>query len=182
MQLSACSAALFEVWPSFNAFNAFSQILIDHTGVLEDVRAPHLVHEKAGSNVLNLKLWYDSENSRIYEKLCHLIFLTYFLSILLYWIRDLFPSKYCCHIRHICRICVQTPENQNAMSQILIFAPVRGKVHKKTRWCFQVTYTRDLKVLPEIKAQHLSQQEQLSAYTKSKVWVLLQSLTYHSRS
>lgn len=63
---------------------SFSQILIDHTGLLEDVRAPHLVLEKADSNVLNLKLWHDSENSRIYEELCHLILLTYFLSILLY--------------------------------------------------------------------------------------------------
>lgn len=62
---------------------SFSQILRDHTGLL-DVHAPYLLLEKADSNVFDLKLWHDSENSRIYEELCHLILLTYFLSILLY--------------------------------------------------------------------------------------------------
>lgn len=149
---------------------SFSQVLIDHAGVLEDVHAPHLVHEKVDSNVLNLKLLYDSENSRIYEKLCHLILLTHFLSILLYWIRDLFPSKYCCHILHVYRACVQTPECNVPNSDFCPFS-LLGKVHKKTRWCFQVTYTRDLK-----GSQKLSP----SIFPSKNNFQLIQSLRFES--
>lgn len=63
----------------------FFQVLIGHTGVLQGVPAPHLVLKAAEIQTFTeLELWYDSENSRTYEKNCHLILLIYFQSLLLY--------------------------------------------------------------------------------------------------
>lgn len=127
----------------------FSQVLIDHTGVLEDVCAPHPVLEKEDSNILNLKLWLR-EFKDLWKTL-PFNFAHYFLSILLYWIWDLFSSKCCCHILHICRVCVQTPEYQNAILGSG-FCPCQGKGSKKHKVVFPGDMHKEPKRAPRSKA------------------------------